>query len=246
MKIQTVDLAARLVLFVAVFCGMPTACRDQAQAPLTAELSPHFDGKAFQYVGDFHGNYVYLVKGEGGELGGELKDSKYVCNVTSAREQLYVIFRRPNDGKVAVFDPSDPSSQNFKHADLDFQTPEYDTVATKAWERASNPEKFQADRRVGKSQEWITVDVGAQERQVERTYCGAEIKTNAASELQFIPLLLVTEERFTLYLDPANNKFAVTQTDYFGTPLEPIKDREMTSDGMGIAVWKLLKASLGK
>ena len=75
-----------------------------------------------------------------------------------------------------------------------------------AWERALTPKKYESDRTKGKLQEWISVGFTAQDRQTERSYVGAEIKTDPKSSLQFTPLLTVTEERFTLFLDrPTTN-----------------------------------------
>ncbi len=116
----------------------------------------------------------------------------------------------------------------------------------KAWERVSNPKAHEADRTKGKQQEWLSVGFDAQTRQTERFYVGTEIKTEPKSSLQFTPLLTVTEERFTLFLDPSNNKYAPVSADPLGTPLDPIKYREMPPDSMAAAVWKLLKAVLGK
>src|SRR5688572_23140093 len=75
------------------------------------ELSPHFRGKSFQYVGDFHKNYAYIAKDEEGKLGGALAGGTYVADVISAREQVFLLFRKPMDGQLAMVDLSDPESR---------------------------------------------------------------------------------------------------------------------------------------
>lgn len=215
-------------------------------AQQTGELSPHFTGKGYQYVGEFFRNYAYIIKKEDGELGGKLADNKFMADVISAREQVVILLRRPKDGQLAIMDPSDPEARKSAPADLKFQAAPVGSMMAKSWERASNPKAHEADRTKGKEQQWLSVGRDAQPRQTERYYVGTEIKTEPKSSFQFTPLLIITEERMTLFLDPANKKFAPVTTDLLGTPLDPIKYRDMTDGGMAEAVWKLLKPALSK
>jgi len=216
------------------------------KAQSRAELYPHFRENAFQYVGEFYNNHAYIFKNADGKLGDALADGKYTATIMSAREQVFIVFRRPTDGQFAVVDPSDPEAKKIQPSDLKFQVYPKDSIIVKAWEFASNPQAHESDRANGRLQRWLAVGVDVQTRQTERFYVGAETKTDPKSSFQLTPLLVVTEERLILFLDPANRKYAPVISDSFGSPLDPIKYRDMADDSMAAAVWKQLKQELGK
>jgi hypothetical protein len=215
-------------------------------AQQTGELSPHYSGNSFQYVGDFHNNYVYIIKNDEGRLGVKDNDNKYYADVISAREQFFVMARRPSDGKLALIEYTHLKNPNFQLNDINFLTPPDDSMLAKAWLRLSNAKKYESDRKKGQKQEWFFVGINAQERLSETYYVSIEIKTDPKSSLQFTSLLTVTNERYSLILDPTTKKYTPIVTDPLGTPLDKPKNRDMSPGGMAAAVLRLLKIELEK
>lgn len=215
-------------------------CLLQQVACAQGELGPHFLDKNSRYIGEFFQNHAYIRADEGGNFGGKLAGNKFAADVWIAREDAFVLYKQPNADKFAIIDPSDPKNHNLKPTDLNFQLIPNGGLLVKAWERANNPSAYPKDKRTGKLQAWIFVDLVAAAKQTERFFVGTEIKTEPESGLHFIPVLVVNEQRSVFFLDPDRNKFAPVSADLLGTPLEEMKYREMDAGGVGEAVWKFI------
>lgn len=232
--------------FVITSCGkspIQSERVEQANAD-QPELAPHFRGTNFVYVGDFFGNHAYIQLNDGGNMSSALADGHFVASVVTARESTIMLFQNPKTGEVAVLDPSNPESAKKTASDLKFAAISPETPPGKAWARASNPSAFVSDKKKGRSQEWIYVDMATTDRQIDSFYVSTEIKTEAKSGLRYVPILGITEERFMFYLDPKNNKFAPVRNDLFWTPKEEMKYREITAGGVAEAVLKLVTSRI--
>ena len=220
-------------------------CGDHAVEE-SPELAPHFPTKEFVYIGSFFWNYTYIHKNEDGKLVGALADEHYEAYIASAREKVFALVQHPKTQQFALFDPSDRESGKQEFSDLKFQSASVDSAFAKAWLRATTPTAFEKDRKKGRLQEWIYVDVAAKDRQVDRFYVGTEIKTEPKSGFRFVPLLDVTEERAVFFLDPKHKQFAPVTTDLFWTPLEEMKYRDITVGGVGEAVMNFVTGTKSK
>ncbi|MDO9541006.1 MAG: hypothetical protein Q7J98_01615 [Kiritimatiellia bacterium] len=224
------------LLLLLLGLALPSGSEGQS----VGEIGPHLTGKRFQYIGDFYHNYVYLIANEDGGFGGRLADEKYFADTYTVREEVLILLRDTKSGGFAIMDPSDPATK------LKFEKVPKDNILSKAWERASNPKNYPKDLKKGKQQEWIYVDLTAKAKETKRFYIGTEIKKEQQSGYSFAPLLVLNEQRSTLFLDPNNRKFALVDVDPLGIPLEEMKYRKMDGGGVADAVWKAIKDKLPK
>lgn len=206
------------------------------------ELSPYFKDNDHKFVGTFFRNHAYIVRAKSGSLGGELAGGTFVTDLVSVREKIVILLRRPSDNRFAIMELGGQAANNSASSELEFVDAQPGSLLASSWEKAVNAQTLPANHIKGKQQTWIFVDSETLERSIERYNVGTEVKTESKSGLQFTPLLILIEERSTMYIDPKNRKFASVTTDLFGTPLDAFKYREMTLNGLADKVWKLIKS----
>ena len=199
-----------------ILAQVSTACGQKSRG----ELNPHF-GKSTQYLGNFHGNFGYMIKSEDNST--QLKGGEFVVSVKSASEKFLTVIRRPTDGYIAVIERGDARGlrlADLTPSELKFQAIAEGTKILAAWNRATNPGAFKDKTKKGERRKWIYVDSDVLKQQTDRFYVSAGVQLDPKTKLQIAEILVVSEESFLLFINPDKNKFAPVATNLFGSPLD--------------------------
>jgi hypothetical protein len=203
------------------------------------QLAPFFEGDQYFYLGEFFGNYAYLMKFEDGQL---LQRTAGVCSsdVWTVREDYYLYVRNTSDGKFAIVDLA-----GIDITKIDFRTLPYKSAAPEsrvamAYLRASQPMKFSELRKKGKRGDWIFVENVEDEDKIMRaTYSADRIAPYSAGGFEPFLVLEVNRERHRFEVEKGSGEFVVWQGDVLPVLVGEPEKRKVTSDGIDSALLKL-------
>jgi len=133
-----------------------------------------------------------------------------------------------------------PSIDNKSIKDLDFIEFPKDAFPHQAWSVASGdiiPERVEKGR---EDRQWLFIDVGADEKQVEYFFTMKQINTEPNSVLEFITILVLNEQRAMFFYSSDGTEFAPVHCDPLWTPTEDMIYREVRDGEVEKAIWEVI------
>jgi hypothetical protein len=201
----------------------------------SSELGPHYVGDEYHYVGEYYRNFVYLHRGEKGTF---LSGTETHCSVDifSVRERFGVLLHDPKSGGFISVDGSE--IQNVKDEDLHFENAAPGSMAALAWSKASDPDKFAKDVRVGKHMRWIFVDALFPKDLISaEVFIGLPIEKSKAFE--GCPILTLEKERSSVNIDGKSNKFTRHLMDILALPIGDTTEHILQPGDLPSEIWRL-------
>lgn len=200
------------------------------------EIGPHFLKDRCSFIGEVYGNSVYINADDEGRFGNKSQDGTVYADVWVAREDFYIMFRHPKKDAYAMVDSADPTFSKKKFSELEFGDFHVDSLPHKAWIRASSPKSYEKDRKTGKEFAWIYVDAKGDRKQTDRFYVSPEIKLDSSTGCRFVTVMIVNEQRFSVFIDPAKRRFSTELTDRLAMPVEEKKFSQMKRGDLSEAI----------
>lgn len=204
---------------------------------VSQELGRQHTTKHFKYLGDFYSNQTYLLQGEEpGQFAVKFPNGIIYADVIINREELTLMFRDPNNGKIAFVLPSDPEFKKLRaKTDLQWQEMVSGTLGESAWASATAPNESNTKNKMGQTLKWYFVGQGWVEDRTETTYVGKVI-LNQPLELESVPIITVTEERRTYEIDPSRKIFKTQTLNPMAEPIGEEKTHTMKDGDIAFAI----------
>ena len=234
----TLGIVLTVIQLVVIGLSIYSFIRQPDSDTSPPELSEHFEGREAKYVGAFHDNHVYIPANEEGTFeAGALADDHFVTPVMVAREEFAVLLYNQQDQTFGIFEAANPPDD--LHS-VEFVRSDAAEKLSAAWSLARNKSSSNQVRSGREGREWIYVDVlFADSNETEHFYVSPEVRED--SVYLYTTLLIVNEQQNLFFFDPDSKRFAPVRTDPLWTPLEDIEYRPMEANGVGAAVWKVVK-----